>query len=65
MKTHEEKEYRFLKEMQDYEDSKFCKDCGDNSKITFVYQRTVANGEVWFCKKCKTENLTNLEPKED
>lgn len=51
--------------LEEYEESLYCTECGNDSKKTFIYQRTVANGEVWFCKKCKKENLTNEKPKED
>ena len=35
------------------------------AKKTFNYIRTVANGEVYWCKICKTENLVSEKPNED
>jgi hypothetical protein len=38
-------------------DELYCSNCGNDSKKTFNYIRTVANGSLLVCKRCKTENL--------
>lgn len=55
----------FFKCLEEYNDQLFCRECGNDSKRTFVYSRTVANGEVWLCKKCKMEKLCSEKPNED
>jgi transcription elongation factor Elf1 len=56
----------FDKDLQRYESQLYCTDCG-NDKVdkTFIYNRTVANGEVWNCKECGKENLTDEKPNAD
>lgn len=56
---------KYFEDLQNYEDELYCSNCGNDSKKTFNYIRTVANGEVYWCKKCKTENLVSEKPNED
>ena len=56
---------KYFEDLQNYEDELYCSNCGNDSKKTFNYARTVANGEVYWCKRCKTENLVNEKPNED
>ena len=56
----------YLKDLQDYENSFYCNSCGyENGKEGWVYNRTVANGDCWFCPSCKTEIVHQEEPNED
>jgi len=55
-----------LSENPDYiEKKKAIEMLGIGAKKTFNYIRTVANGEVYWCKRCKTENLVSEKPNED
>ena len=56
---------KYFEDLQNYEDELYCSNCGNDSKKTFNYIRTVANGEVYWCKRCKTENLVSEKPNED
>lgn len=42
-----------------------CNECGNNGEDNFSYDRTVANGEVWYCKECNKELLITEKPNED
>ena len=55
----------YFEDMDEWEDSFSCSNCGEIDPNEFIYQRTVANGEVWCCKNCKTETLVNDQPNED
>lgn len=55
----------FDKDMEQYEESLYCNECGNDDENTFNYNRTVANGEVWNCKICNKENLTPEKPNAD
>ena len=57
---------KYEKDLQQYEDSLYCTDCG-NDKVdkTFIYSRTVANGEIWDCRECGKENMSNQKPNPD
>jgi len=56
---------KYFEDLQEYEDSLFCSHCNNHSKKTFTYSRTVANGEVFFCHRCREENLVGNKPNED
>ena len=56
---------KYFEDLQEYEDNLYCSHCGNSSKKTFTYSRTVANGEVFFCHRCKEENLVGNKPNED
>jgi hypothetical protein len=56
---------KYFEDLQNYEDELYCSNCGNDSKKTFNYIRTVANGEVFCCKRCNTENLVSEKPNED
>lgn len=56
---------KYFEDLQNYEDELYCSNCGNDSKKKFNYIRTVANGEVYWCNRCKTENLVSEKPNED
>ena len=56
---------KYLIDLEAYEESLYCSSYGNDSKKTFNYQRTVSNGEVYWCNRCKTENLVSHKPNED
>lgn len=56
---------KYFDDLEEYENDLYCSECGNDSKATFTYSRTVANGEVWYCKRCQKENLTLNKPNED
>lgn len=56
----------FENDEEDYYNSLECNNCSNNNtNNTLIYSRTVSNGEVWYCKLCKTENVTLSKPNED
>lgn len=55
----------FFEDIDFYYDSFNCNECGNSGVENFIYDRTVANGEIWFCEKCNTELLTSEQPNED
>lgn len=55
----------FFEDIDIYHDSFDCNECGGFGIENFRYDRTVANGEVWNCKKCNAELLTMEQPNED
>lgn len=56
---------KYFEDLQHYEDELYCLHCSNHSKKKFTYSRTVANGEVFFCHRCKEENLVDNKPNED
>lgn len=56
---------RYLEDLEKWENSFHCNECGCNEMEDFNYQRTVANGEGWVCKQCKTETIQGNKPNED
>jgi hypothetical protein len=56
---------RFEQDLQNYYDELYCSHCNNSSNKTFTYSRTVANGEIYFCNRCKEENLISNKPNED
>ncbi len=56
---------KYSEDLEKWENSFCCNECGCDKITDFYYDRTVANGEVWHCKHCKTEILVGHEPKED
>jgi hypothetical protein len=48
-----------------WENSFYCNECGCEEKIDFIFTRKVVNGEVWYCKHCKTETVVGNKPNED
>jgi len=56
---------KYLIALKAYKESLYCSSCGNDNNKTFFYQRTVANGEVYWCNRCKTENLVSHQPNED
>jgi len=55
----------FDTDIEKYENELYCSMCGNDDKKTFIYDRSVANGEIWNCKDCGKENIVNHEPKAD
>ena len=56
---------KFTEDLEKWEKSFYCNECGCDEEKDFSYQRTVANGEVWICKHCKKEILVNERPNEN
>jgi DNA-directed RNA polymerase subunit RPC12/RpoP len=56
---------RYFDDLEEWENSFSCNECGCDNITDFTYDRTVANGEVWICKYCKTERLVKNKPNED
>lgn len=56
---------KYFDDLERYEDELYCSHCGNSSKKTFNYRRTVANGQVFFCYMCKEENVVSNKPNED
>jgi len=55
----------FKKAINRYKNQFYSYDCDCVGKSKFIYSRTVANGEVWYCKKHNTEIMTDEEPREE
>ena len=45
----------YLEEIEEWEESFGCNECGNNDYNNYTYDRTVSNGEVWHCKDCGNE----------
>jgi len=56
---------KYFKDLEEWEMSFECNNCGELEQENFTYDRTVSNGEVWICKNCKTEHLVSEKPNED
>lgn len=54
---------KYFEDLERYEEELYCPHCGDNSALS--YSRTVANGEVWYCRNCKEETMSGNKPRED
>jgi hypothetical protein len=57
--------YKYFDDLEKWENSFYCNECGCDEITDFAYDRTVANGEVWHCKHCKTETVAGNKPNED
>ena len=55
----------YFDDLEKWEESFYCNECGYDKITDFAYDRTVANGEVWYCKHCKTETVAGNKPNED
>ena len=55
----------YFNDLDKWELSFSCNECGSYEKNDFSYERTIANGEVWHCKHCHNEILVNQEPNQD
>lgn len=55
----------YFEDLEKWENEFYCNECGCDKVTGFYYDRTVANGEVWICKNCKTEDLVSEKPNED
>lgn len=56
------KERNYEDDLERYEQEFECNNCGND---LLGYSRTVANGAVWWCDKCKSEVLLSERPNED
>lgn len=54
----------FSIDMEKWEETFICNECGCDGHLNFRYVRTVANGEVWQCKNCSQEILVDDKPDE-
>jgi len=55
----------YFKDTEKWEESFYCYECGSDSERDFVYERSVANGEIWHCKNCKKETRVDHKPNQD
>ena len=55
----------FFDDLEKWENSFYCNECGCDKITDFHYSRTVANGEVWCCRHCKSETVAGDKPKEE
>jgi hypothetical protein len=55
----------YFKDLEKWEESFWCNECGEDKMNGFYYDRTVANGEVWICRNCKNQTMVNEQPNED
>lgn len=55
----------YFEDLEKWENSFYCNECGCDDVTGFIYDRTVANGEVWHCKRCKIETIVSDKPNED
>jgi hypothetical protein len=56
---------KYFDDLEKWESRFYCNECGCDDIKDFAYDRTVANGEVWHCKHCKTEAILGNKPNED
>jgi predicted metal-binding protein len=56
---------KYFHDLEKWENSFYCNECGRDEKKDFAYDRTVANGEAWHCTNCKTEFCVGNKPNED
>jgi len=57
---------KYLDDLDKWEKSFYCNECGnDNHTVDFSYSRTVANGDVYICRNCRTESVFGHKPNED
>jgi hypothetical protein len=56
---------KYFEDLEKWENSFYCNECGCDKITDFAYDRTVSNGEVWHCKHCKTETIVDNKPNED
>lgn len=56
---------KYFEDLDKWENSFYCNECGCDKITDFAYDRTVANGQVWHCKRCKTETVVGDKPDED
>ncbi len=56
---------QYFTDLEKWEESLYCRECGNDERKTFVYQRSVANGNVHRCKECNTESIIAKKPNED
>jgi hypothetical protein len=55
----------YFEDLEKCENGFYCNECGCDKNTDFIYDRSVANGEVWHCKRCKTETIVDDKPNED
>ena len=56
---------KYFQDLEKWENSFYCNECGSDKVTDFSYSRTVSNGEVHACKNCKTETVVSEKPNED
>jgi hypothetical protein len=56
---------KYFEDLEKWEHSFYCNECGCDEISDFAYDRTMSSGEVWHCKRCKTETITGNKPNED
>ena len=55
----------YFDDIEKWENSFDCNGCGTMEFEDFVFEMSVANGEVWKCKFCKSETIVDHQPNED
>jgi len=55
----------YFEALEQWEKSIYCNECGEDDFKKFSYSRTVANGDCFYCKNCKTETVHGFRPNED
>lgn len=56
---------QYLKDLENWENSLYCNECGNCNRNNFSYGRSVANRQVIFCKDCETDFIKGRKPNED
>lgn len=56
---------KYFEDLEKWENSFYCNECGCDERSDFYYTRSVANGDVYVCRKCKTETVFGNKPNED
>jgi len=56
---------KYFDDLEEYENSLYCSECGGDKKDGFHYSRTCSSGEVYYCQLCKTEKQVSNRPNED
>lgn len=56
---------KYFEDLEKYENSLYCSECGEYDNKLFNYRRTTSNAEVWWCDNCKQEKVISKKPNED
>jgi len=64
-KKYESKFKDYFADLDKWENSFYCNECGNSEHHNFAYNFTTSNSEVWHCKICKTDTQVSFKPKED
>lgn len=56
---------KYFEDLEKYENSLYCSECGEDDNKLFYYRRTTSNAEVWWCDNCNREEVVSKKPNED